>query len=59
MSESETVPDRLDARYRVFLETIATLRPKRHRDCVAPEFRLKAETTGGGRLKAELQEADA
>jgi RNA polymerase sigma-70 factor (ECF subfamily) len=33
MSESETVPGRLDARYRAFLETIATLRPKLHRYC--------------------------
>jgi RNA polymerase sigma-70 factor, ECF subfamily len=33
MSEPETVPGRLDARYRAFLETIATLRPKLHRYC--------------------------
>jgi RNA polymerase sigma-70 factor (ECF subfamily) len=33
MEESQTVPGRLDARYRAFLETIALLRPKLHRYC--------------------------
>jgi RNA polymerase sigma-70 factor, ECF subfamily len=33
MEEPQTVPGRLDARYRAFLETVASLRPKLHRYC--------------------------
>ena len=33
MDETEAPPGRLEARYRAFLETIATLRPKLHRYC--------------------------
>jgi RNA polymerase sigma-70 factor (ECF subfamily) len=33
MDDSQAPPGRLDARYRAFLETIATLRPKLHRYC--------------------------
>src|SRR5262245_27234581 len=33
MDEPETVPGRLDARYRAFLETVVQLRPKLHRYC--------------------------
>lgn len=33
MDDTQAPPGRLDARYRAFLETIATLRPKLHRYC--------------------------
>ena len=33
MEEPQTVPGRLDARYRAFLETVVLLRPKLHRYC--------------------------
>ena len=33
MDETEAPPGRLEARYRAFLETIASLRPKLHRYC--------------------------
>jgi RNA polymerase sigma-70 factor (ECF subfamily) len=33
MEEPQTVPGRLEARYRAFLETVAQLRPKLHRYC--------------------------
>ena len=33
MDDHHTVPGRLDARYRAFLETVALLRPKLHRYC--------------------------
>jgi RNA polymerase sigma-70 factor (ECF subfamily) len=33
MEKPQTVPGRLDARYRAFLETVALLRPKLHRYC--------------------------
>src|SRR4029079_5964026 len=33
MEELQSVPGRLDARYRAFLATIAELRPKLHRYC--------------------------
>src|SRR3954470_25010715 len=43
MDDTQAPPGRLEARYRAFLETIATLRPKLHRYCA----RMTGSTTDG------------